>query len=525
MIHSFRLFISFLFVFTVTTISAQKKGTPKNWQLLDPAVNKVYGTGTEEAYKLLAGKTPKTVIVAVIDSGVDPEHEDLKEIIWTNQGEIPDNGIDDDNNGYVDDVHGWSFIGGKTEDINYEAYEVARLHRSLKIKYDAIDTTKLSASEVKEFEEYKKIRKEYFQEQARSQERLNRLSMFDNFISNVKSSSNGQFTASTLKKYKPKDKMEKALKKRFFLILKLGVSGNDLESDIKETRDMFENMQRWNTINADSLRQEIVGDNPLDTVYRFYGCNRVKGPDAAHGTHVAGIIAAIRGNNIGIEGIANNVLIMPVRAVPNGDERDKDVANAIRYAVDNGATIINMSFGKYYSPNKGMVDEAVKYALSKDVLLVHAAGNESKNADSVLSFPHREMGAGEVAINWIQVGASAYKPGKKMIAEFSNYGSKKVDLFAPGVDIHSSTPNNKYDTFSGTSMAAPAVSGVAAVIRGYFPDLKAHEVREVLMKTVVVYSKPVIIPGTKKQKKKVDELCISGGFVNTKAAVDYLMKK
>jgi cell wall-associated protease len=519
-----RLLLVLLFVAGINLVYAQRH-TPKNWQLLNPSTDKVYGTGAEEAYKLLSGKTPKTVVVAVIDSGVDPEHEDLKDVIWINKGEIPDNGIDDDKNGYVDDVHGWSFIGGKTEDINYEAYEVARLYRTLKIKYSTIDTLHLSASETKSFQEFKKIRSEYAAEQAKLQGRLNKLQMFSSFIGNVKKENNGQFTSSTLKKYQPKTKTEKALRKRFMMILNRGISGAELEENFKETHEMFESMSKWNTINADSMRQAIVGDNPSDKVNRFYGCNRVKGPDADHGTHVAGIIGAMRGNNLGIDGIAKNVLIMPVRAVPNGDERDKDIANAIYYAVDNGATVINMSFGKYYSPNKTMVDEAVKYALSKDVLLIHAAGNESKNADSTLSFPSREMARSFVAPNWIQVGASSYKPGKKMIAEFSNYGSKKVDLFAPGVDVYSTTPNNKYDTFSGTSMAAPAVSGVAAIIRGYFPELKATEVRDVLMKTVVDYNKSVIVPGTKKNKKKVKELCISGGFVNTKNAVEYLLKK
>jgi subtilisin family serine protease len=251
----------------------------------------------------------------------------------------------------------------------------------------------------------------------------------------------------------------------------------------------------------------------------------VEGPDALHGTHVSGIIAAMRDNNLGIIGIANDVKIMPVRAVPNGDERDKDVANAIRYAVDNGATVINMSFGKYYSPDKKLVDEAVKYAQSKDVLLIHAAGNESKDNDIELSFPNRELLSGEIANNWIQVGASSYKKGKTILGDFSNYGKNKVDLFAPGVDIYSTVCDSKYIAESGTSMASPSTAGVAAIIREYYPELKANEVREVLMKTVVPYKKKVKVPGTKKSKKKLKELCISGGFVNTNNAVLELNKK
>jgi len=270
------------------------------------------------------------------------------------------------------------------------------------------------------------------------------------------------------------------------------------------------------------MRQYIVGDDVNNPNERYYGNNHVQGPDASHGTHVAGIIAAVRNNNIGINGMTSNVKIMVLRAVPNGDEQDKDVANAIRYSVDNGATIINMSFGKGYSPDKKVVDEAVEYALSKDVLLIHAAGNDSKNLDEKESYPMRDLLSKTTVPNWIEVGANAYK-SKKLIANFSNYGSKRVDLFAPGVDIYSTIPDNKYLSQSGTSMACPSTAGVAALIRGYFPELKAHEVREVLMKTVVPYKKTVNVPGTKKDKKKMNELCISGGFVNANNAARELM--
>ncbi|MFZ9587649.1 MAG: S8 family serine peptidase, partial [Crocinitomicaceae bacterium] len=242
-------------------------------------------------------------------------------------------------------------------------------------------------------------------------------------------------------------------------------------------------------------------------------------------THVAGIIAAARKNGVGMDGIAADVRIMAVRCVPGGDERDKDVANAIRYAVDNGAKVINMSFGKYYTPNKELVDAAIRYAESKDVLLVHAAGNDAKNKDVEDSYPTRILNDGKWASNWIDVGASSSsKKGKKLLADFSNYGAKSVDFFAPGVDIYSTVPNAKYEDASGTSMACPATAGVAAIIRGYFPELTASEVREVLMKTVVNYNKEVLIPGANKSAK-MPETCITGGFVNAAEAVSYLLKK
>jgi subtilisin family serine protease len=246
-----------------------------------------------------------------------------------------------------------------------------------------------------------------------------------------------------------------------------------------------------------------------------------------HGTHVSGIIAAKRGNSIGIDGIASNVKIMVLRAVPNGDERDKDIANAIRYAADNGAKVINMSFGKYYTPNKEVVDEAIRYAASKDVLLVHAAGNDAKDKDIEDSYPTRILSDASLAKNWLEIGASSSKSGSKLLADFSNYGAKSVDVFAPGVDIYSTVPDAKYEDASGTSMACPATAGVAALIRGYFPELSAEEVASVIMKTAEPYTKTVKIPGKSKKeaKGKMSQVCITGSFVNAANAVEFLLKK
>ena len=348
------------------------------------------------------------------------------------------------------------------------------------------------------------------------------LSVLSDFISKVKKQSNGEFTKSAVKAFVPNTPQDEMIKKRMKIILAL-VDAKELDQQVTQGAGMIINVAKMNRMNADSIREYTVGDNPNDPNERYYGNNHVKGPDALHGTHVAGIIAAMRNNNIGINGIADNVRIMVVRAVPDGDERDKDVANAIRYAVDNGAKVINMSFGKYYSPDKKVVDDAVKYALSKDVLLIHAAGNEAKNKDLEQSYPSRDLLDGSTASNWIEVGASSYKAGKTLIGNFSNYGKTKVDLYAPGVDIYSTIADNKYVEESGTSMASPSTAGVAAVIREYFPDLKANEVREVLMKTVVPYKKKVKVPGSKKGKAKLSDLSISGGFVNTNNAVKELL--
>ncbi|MFY9310182.1 MAG: S8 family peptidase [Bacteroidia bacterium] len=507
-----------------SSIFAQKK-LPDNWILMDPQSDKVYGAGVEKAYEKLKDKKGKTVIVAVIDSGVDTDHEDLKDVIWTNTGEIPDNGVDDDKNGYVDDIHGWSFLGGKNGDINHEASELARMYHRMNKKFSTADTNNLKGSDATEFAEFKTIRNEYLTELAKDEQELQSIDMIYDFLIKVKRQNNGSLTKATVANYATEDKREKQLKKFIKLASAFGVKPEELEGQLKEGKEYLENNVKYNKLNTDSIRQVVVGDDVNNATERYYGCNRVKGPDALHGTHVSGIIAAMRNNNVGIKGIANNVKIMPVRAVPNGDERDKDIANAIRYAVDNGATIINMSFGKYYSPDKKIVDEAIQYALSKDVLLIHAAGNESKNVDSALSYPNRELSGGITAPNWIEVGANGYKKGKNIIGTFSNYGRQRVDLFAPGVDIYSTVPDNKYINESGTSMASPSTAGVAAIIRSYFPELKAEEVKVLLMKTVVPYKKKVLIPGSTRKKTKVTELCISGGFVNADRAVSELLKK
>jgi subtilisin family serine protease len=302
------------------------------------------------------------------------------------------------------------------------------------------------------------------------------------------------------------------------------IPADQLNTEIKAAEESVANSIAMSLQDADSIRTAIVGDNPNDLSSKIYGCNRYEGPDAMHGTHVSGIIAASRNNGMGIDGVADNVRIMVLRAVPDGDERDKDVANAIIYAVDNGAKVINMSFGKYWTPNKEYVDAAIEYALSKDVLLVHAAGNDAKNKDVEDSYPTRRLNSSKVSPNWIEVGASSSsKSPKKLIADFSNYGVTTVDFFAPGVDIYSTVPDYNYENASGTSMACPATAGVAALIRSYFPELTAVQVREVLMTTTTKYNKKVVAPNGEKMKMK--EICITGGFVNAANAVSYLLEQ
>ena len=522
-------FILLAFVSLATISFAQKSESAEpenlNWYLKDPKADGIYGTGATKAYEMLnaAGKKSTTVIVAVIDSGVETDHPDLKDVIWVNEDEIPANGIDDDNNGYIDDVNGWSFLGGATEDIGKEALELARMYLMESKYFEGKKAQDIPANERVRFATYEKIKLAFEEEMNEKQNSLKNIRALAEYMRRVEDQTGQPFSKEGNSAYVANTDLDKKMQGRMKQIL-LIIPADQLSTEIKAAEESVANSIAMSMQNADSIRTAIVGDNPNDLSSKIYGCNRYEGPDAMHGTHVSGIIAASRNNGMGIDGVADNVRIMVLRAVPDGDERDKDVANAIIYAVDNGAKVINMSFGKYWTPNKEYVDAAIEYALSKDVLLVHAAGNDAKNKDVEDSYPTRRLNSNKVAPNWIEVGASSSsKSPKKMIADFSNYGATTVDFFAPGVDIYSTVPDYNYENASGTSMACPATAGVAALIRSYFPELTAVQVREVLMTTTTKYNKKVIAPNGEKMKMK--EICITGGFVNAANAVSYLLEQ
>lgn len=496
-----------------------------NWYLKDPKTDGIYGTGATKAYEMLnaAGKKSSTVIVAVIDSGVETDHPDLKNVIWVNEDEIPNNGIDDDNNGYIDDVHGWSFLGGPTEDIDQEALELARMYRLETAYFKGKEAATISSAELVRFATYEKIKIAFEKEMEEKESSVKNVRMLADYMQRVEVQAGTPFSKEANAAFEPQTETDKRIQTRMKAILVM-IAADQLSIEIQGALKSMQGALDMSMRDADSLRTVIVGDDPNDLTNRIYGCNRYEGPDAMHGTHVSGIIAAQRANGMGIDGIADNVRIMVLRAVPDGDERDKDVANAIIYAVDNGAKIINMSFGKAWTPHKYYVDQAIEYALKNDVLLVHAAGNDAKDKDLEDSYPTRILDNKTIAPNWIEVGASSSsKSGKTIIANFSNFGATTVDFFAPGVAIYSTVPDYNYDDASGTSMACPATAGVAALIRSYFPELSAVEVREVLMATTANYKKSVVGPNGKKVKMK--DLCISGGFINAANAVAFLIEK
>ncbi|MBP9689669.1 MAG: S8 family peptidase [Bacteroidia bacterium] len=504
-----------LFVF------AQKQA-PDNWFNLDPKLNKVNGVSTERAYlELLKGKGAEKVIVAVIDGGTEVLHEDLKRVIWVNRGEIANNGIDDDKNGYVDDVNGWNFIGGPDINVDEDNLEVTRLYKQLKPRYEKVDTNSLDGAEKDNYAFFIKVRNAYnkgFKEYAMYNNIYTALE--NGVVSLTNNLKKDSLSMAEFKAYKPIDMNEamahnsiaktfEASKANYVVISKFSKGLSEAKSQISKAVDY--------QYNLDFDSRTIVGDNYENPHERYYGNNKLGEPNGEHGTHVAGIIAADRTNGGGINGVSDQTEIMVLRVVPDGDERDKDVANAIRYAVDNGAKIINMSFGKPFSPYKNVVDEAVIYAKEKDVLLVHAAGNDNKNLEVDDNFPNDKI-EGYDASNWLEVGASSWKAKKLITAPFSNYGKTTVDVFAPGVDIKSCVPKSSYAVYSGTSMASPVTAGVAAVLRSYYPQLTAAEVKKIIMDSSIKIKGKVLIPGTKK-KVKLSEICISGGIVNLYQAV------
>lgn len=523
----------FIALGTISSIGFSQVEGDKNWMHKDFELDGVPGVSAEKAYEILKGRPSKTVIVAVLDSGVDPEHEDLKDVMWVNPKEIPGNGIDDDGNGYIDDIYGWNFLGNKNgENVDHDTYELVRLYKIYKAKFGHIISEKqVKGKDKKEYQRYKEIAAAYNEKAGEiMMQAMSYKMIMDAFEPTKKlvlaKTGEEKLTLEALNNVK-EDAPDSLKQKIDILILISSMAGiedlSEVESELKEGEKYFSDQANYG-LNLEFEPRTIIGDNYDDVNDRYYGNNNVYAADPMHGTHVAGIIAATRNNGIGMDGIADNVKIMAVRVVPNGDERDKDVANGIYYAVNNGAKIINMSFGKGYSYNKKIVDDAVKYAEKNGVLIVHAAGNDAKSNDTTDNFPNKFYEKGGVAKNWLEVGAISPYPAPAMVGSFSNYGKKTVDLFAPGVVIYSTTPDSKYEFQQGTSMAAPAAAGVAAVIMSYFPDLTAVQVKEILMKSVQKY--PILkntIPGTE-MDVNLSEISVAGGTINLYNAIQLAEK-
>ncbi|NOR29414.1 MAG: S8 family serine peptidase [Lutibacter sp.] len=487
-----------------------------HWAHADLATDTIPGISLDRAYKFLEGKTGVTVVVGVIDSGIDIEHEDLKDVLWTNPGEIAGNGIDDDKNGYVDDVHGWNFLGGSGVAAP-EQLEITRLYAQYKNRFDGKTAETIAEGEKADFKKYQKYSKAFEAASSRHFKTLDRLTIIgENFAAVKTFLGKDDFSLEDLQAVKTDDEKLQAQIGDVLGLLSRGL-------DEKAYLEYYESQKKNKNYDLNFDGRAIVGDSPTNIDDTNYGNAFVIGSkdDEIHGTHVSGIILASRNNGVGMNGVAHNAKLMSVRAVPDGDERDKDVALAIRYAVDNGAKVVNMSFGKSFSPHRHWVFDAIKYAEKNDVLLVHAAGNSSKDIDVKDNWPNDSMDKlAEIADNVLTVGAMSSNYNEKLPASFSNYGKSNVDVFAPGVQIYSTFPKNEYQKISGTSMASPEVAGIAALVRSYYPQLSASQVKHIIMNSGTELDMEVILPGSKSKenkngkKVKFSTLSISGKVAN-----------
>ena len=506
---------------TITKNAPLTEAQLKHWNAMDLQRDTVPGMSVDRTYsELIKNRKGETVIVGVIDSGIDIDHEDLKNLIWTNPGEIAGNGIDDDNNGYIDDVHGWNFLG----DILGENMEYVRIVRKLGPKYEGKEENTINISDREEFAIYQKAKAEFekeLQETAQNRERYQQMVTFlrpahDAMVAKL---GKNNYTQEDLNNFENPTPMEQQQIAMLSQMLGFGETVPEVLEQLDNGLSYFQS-RIDNHFNTTTDFRSVLGDDPDDITDNIYGDPNVASIDPTrdnvkHGTHVAGIIAAERNNGIGTDGVANNVTIMALRSVPDGDEYDKDIALSIRYAVDHGAKVINTSFGKYYSPHADWVYDAIRYAADNDVLIVNAAGNDGIDLDTVNVYPNDQIdNESEIADSFITIGALNFEYGENMVANFSNYGKVNVDLFAPGVKIWAPTPLNTYEFLQGTSMAAPAVAGIAAVIRSYFPKLSAPQVKQILMESGISPNIEVILGGDPSNKKPFRDISKSGKIAN-----------
>ncbi|MGA9269139.1 MAG: S8 family serine peptidase [Lutimonas sp.] len=496
-----------------------KKGTLTEdelnaWPHADIYKDSLPGMSIDRAYEFVADKKGTTVIVGVIDSGIDINHEDLKDLVWTNSDEVAGNGKDDDKNGYVDDVHGWNFLGGEGVSTP-EQLEVTRLYKKLTEKYGDKSESEIAAEDMEEFAYYQKVKKDFEKRIAEANKNYDYYQKAKAFLVDADADAKDklgkeEYTLADLNSLDQADRNP--------LLMQIYGSGATMAMiDEEFDRALKYYGSQVNTMYNLDFNGRMTDDNANDINDVPYGNGFVSGGlgDELHGTHVAGISLAKRNNGKGMNGVTNNVKLLAVRAVPDGDEYDKDVALAIRYAVDNGAKVINMSFGKSYSPDAEWVYDAIKYAASKDVLLVHAAGNDHKDIDKSDNFPTDAPDkVKEIADNVITIGAMTRNYNEDLVASFSNYGKLNVDLFAPGLEIYSTIPSDEYKILQGTSMAAPAVAGVAAMVRSYYPELSASQVKHILMNSGIKVDKEVKLPGSEDKMVPFSELSVSGRVVN-----------
>jgi subtilisin family serine protease len=504
----------------------------KFWHWKDLEKDGVHGVSLFKAQQLLVDLKlkPTPIIIAVLDGGIDTTHPQIKPILWRNPKEIPGNALDDDKNGYVDDLHGWNFLGNAAgENINKASDEKSRVYHRYKneFKQDKLDSTSWDLTKKQAYKIWQQAAAEIvFTDE--DVDNLSFIKMARNAVVKmgvilIREIEDSNFTTEQLETYQPIGKLTADTKISYLRTMQaLGIDRLAGHHSIVEDLNEYISGKEQSAVSIDTppedLRKKITKDQYDNFNDQYYGNNDITGPNAKHGTHVAGLAAGIVDTNFNKSNFNNPIQIMGLRVVPDGDEYDKDVALGIRYAVNNGAKIINMSFGKSYSPEQPWVDSAIRYAASKDVLIIHSAGNESYdlNSKSVYPSPYSNVFK-DRANNMMTVGASNDPViAESILTDFSNFGNQVVDLLSPGNKIYSSLPNQQYGFLNGTSMSAPVLSHIAALVRAYFPKLSATQVKAILLQSCWKPSdENMLFPIPKKdQSKKLNEISAEGGIIN-----------
>ena len=486
-----RCFISGIMLLLVSTMSAQTAaddvyaGWYKTW---NDSLKGANITAAQQYLHSHKAKKKRTVVVGIIDSGADTECLALKRALWTNAKEKI-NGKDDDHNGYVDDVHGWNFLGTKDGKFNMTSAgtEEYRQFKRLYPKYKNVKSREeVADSNRKEYAYYMAMRRKakinsylmFYEVAARKQKLMGEM---DDMLKRAKLDVDTLTMGGMLNT----EVADTLVKDTFVKLIMADLYKNPMttrwDDYVKKQRADFALMgKRIYSIEHDKDKRLLMGDNQEDATDRFYGNNMLNIEGMEHGNFVASVVAGNVVDDSRYSGVCVDARVMPVRVCPEGDEYDKDVATGIIYAVDNGAKIINLSLGKYTSPHPEMVNEAIAYAGKHDVLVIGAAGNNHLNIDSIAYFPAAVDAKGQTLDNFIRVGGTAMDGSRSSI---SNYGDHKVDIYAPGEYISGVYPGNKKDFANGTSVATPVVSGIAAMLRTYFPKLKATQLKRVLIET------------------------------------------
>jgi subtilisin family serine protease len=516
-----KLIVIIIIVIMAVGVKAQITKPPvTGWHLLDYKKDGYRGISLEDAYKKLKGKKSNKVIVAVIDSGIDTLHKDIP--FWTNPNEIPNNNIDDDKNGLVDDIHGWNYLGAPNgENLAISISDINRTYHRFKNEFENKTISQVSADMQHTYKEWRRADEKLTIQKAKADSELDKIKQ--NYL--VYKETNAAVVKMVGKEtFYHTDINALATQSSALEIWKRTLNGKtfsntDLLKDFEQYVEMLESYKNGKTIAPVLHRDNLLQDNGYDISKTNYGNNNLLQHSGWHGTSVSSVIGAIRNNNIGMDGIADNVEIMMIRGILGKDEFDKDVALSIRYAVDNGAKVINMSFGKYISPDKHWTDQAVQYALSKDVVIVHAAGNDATDIDLDFNYPNAYYINGNKAPHFINVAASSDESIGSLIASFTNYGKKMVDVFAPGVKILCNISGTETRESDGTSMASPVVAGIAALLRSYYPHLKATQIVDIIKQSVTPVKGFVTKPGTDDEQMLFKDMCTTGGIVNAANAV------